>query len=111
MSATSSWIPFFPAPMPVQAPPRERRGPRHPGQYRKAPAEGNPWGLTACEVRTLRAYLEHGSQKGAAEAMRVCLKTVDTHMWTAGRKMPQRTAILRLLAFWEWDRARREGAA
>lgn len=68
----------------------------------------NPWNLTDREAEVMDAMVEHGCIKLASRALGIENKTVDVHLWRAGKKMPHRFRLLRLLA---WDRWRRSAAA
>lgn len=71
-------------------------------------AAANPWGLTPREAEVMDSVIETGSQKGAARALGVSLKTVEMHCWTAGHKIDSRMS--RIKRYIEWDRWRQQSA-
>jgi DNA-binding CsgD family transcriptional regulator len=64
----------------------------------------NEYLLTAAEVRSLDAVIEHKCDKAAADAIGVAVKTVTTQINAARKKM---NAVNRLDAMLQWDRFRR----
>lgn len=66
----------------------------------------NPWNLSPAECRAMRALCEHGCYKLAARALDRSARTLEAQVGTAAKKMPQRIAVARLIAFDRWDRQR-----
>jgi DNA-binding CsgD family transcriptional regulator len=60
--------------------------------------------LTAAEVRSLDAVIEHKCDKAAASAIGVAVKTVTAQISAARKKM---NAVNRLDVLLQWDRFRR----
>lgn len=67
----------------------------------------NPWGLSESQALAMQAYIENGTEKGAAYALNKNFRTVSTHI---GRAMERMDARNRLHAALTWDRWERAGA-
>lgn len=66
----------------------------------------SPWGLTPREIEVMDMVVLRGSQKAAAREMGMALKTLETHMFRAKRKLgiTNSSSFQHLL---KWDRFRR----
>lgn len=69
----------------------------------------NPWNLTPAQVRVMRAMIAHGSNKHAARQLDLSVKTVDSHINAARRRMaktlPSKGRLTYFLEFDRWDRS------
>jgi DNA-binding CsgD family transcriptional regulator len=63
------------------------------GVHSNGPVSGNPWGLSAAELMTLREVRKLGTTKAAAMSFGVGVETLRTHEAAARRKMAARNKI------------------
>lgn len=70
----------------------------------------NPWGLTEKEVKSIAAFIEHGSVKGACKALSRSHYTINVHCERARAKMHKLDAgvagsrVRYLILFDRWAR-------
>lgn len=81
--------------------------PRPLTRAQKQIALADPWGLTACEAKALKAIVKGGSLLGAARLLGLSNKTVEEHSHKARLKMGVDTTLLAVLT---WDRHYRAAA-
>lgn len=63
---------------------------------------GNPWGLTAAEVRTLEGMLRLGHRKYVAAELGLSVKTLDHQLLNARQRMGARTVLSAVVMYDRW---------